>query len=181
MTQSQETFAEYTKPLREDTVRIRNRAEAAERDLELVAQDYQDLSNSWVNTAEKIASALGVKFQNGDDYETVIMGGIRYLLQGLKMAERERDEAQSFITATGKKTRFHRWYHDLGYLVCRVWGHNTFCSWYNDLQCSFEHCYRCERYNSDHKLPSLNLWARLVYLQIRFKIWVNRRNGRKAK
>jgi hypothetical protein len=75
---------------------------------------------------------------------------------------------------TGEKTRFHKWYHDIGYLLCLAWGHNTFAAWYNDLQVGFDHCRRCERYNDDRALKSFHLWARLVILRVNIQLALSR-------
>jgi len=67
----------------------------------------------------------------------------------------------------GRPTRWHRWYHNIFLVKCLIWGHDTYCAWYNDTQEGFDHCRRCERYNNNHQLPSLHLWVRLIVLRIK--------------
>ena len=80
---------------------------------------------------------------------------------------------------TGDNTRWHKWHHNIKYLWCLIYGHNTFCGFYNDGKEFFDHCRRCEKYNSDHKLKSLNLWARYTILVVNSLIFIEKWNKKK--
>lgn len=91
----------------------------------------------------------------------------------LSLATAERPYRDVF--KTGAKTFYHKWYHELGYLACLIWGHTTYGGYSNELGINFDHCRRCERYNDDRKLPSLHLWHHWIMLRVKWAIYWQKR------